>query len=75
MKDRPVGKASIGVKRMGDLDNKPFVSAAKKIYSADEAEVKAMEYSSLLEAKLGDPNWYPFKVITVGADSKVSICT
>lgn len=71
--DRKVGKASIGIKRMGDLDNKPFVSAAKKKYPADEAGVKAVEYSSLLEAKIRDPNWYPFKVITVGTHSKVSI--
>lgn len=73
MKDRPVTKATIGVKRMGDLDNKPIVSAAMKKYPAGEAGEKAMEYSSLLEDKIRDPNWYPFKVITVGADSKVSI--
>ncbi|KAL8120346.1 protein INVOLVED IN DE NOVO 2-like [Apium graveolens] len=70
LKDRPVLRASIGVKRMGDLDNKPIVSAVMKKYPADEAEVKAMEYSSLLEAKLRDPNWHPFKVITIGAESK-----
>ncbi|KAK1398579.1 Factor of DNA methylation 4 [Heracleum sosnowskyi] len=70
LKDRPIVKASIGVKRMGDLDNKPIVSAAKKKYPAAEAGERAMEYSSLLEAKIRDSNWYPFKVITVGVDSK-----
>lgn len=66
-------KASISVKRMGDLDHKPIVSAAKIKYPAAEAGVKAMEYTSLLDNRIRDSNWYPFKVITVGADSKVSI--
>lgn len=70
LKDRPIMKASIGVKRMGDLDHKPIVSAAKIKYPAAEAGMKAMEFTSLLDAKIRDSNWYPFKVMTVGADSK-----
>lgn len=66
-------KASIGVKRMGDLDHKPIVSAAKIKYPAAEAGVKAMEFTSFLDTRIRDSNWYPFKVIMVGADSKVSI--
>ncbi|XP_074366478.1 factor of DNA methylation 4-like [Apium graveolens] len=70
LKGRSSMKASIGVKRMGDLDHKPIVSAAKIKYPAAEAGVKAMEYTSLLDTRIRDSNWYPFKVITVGADSK-----
>lgn len=70
LKDRPILKAFIGVKRMGDLDPKPIVSAAKIKYPDAEPGVKAMEFTSLLDAKIRDSNWYPFKVIMVGADSK-----
>ncbi|WOG86066.1 hypothetical protein DCAR_0205263 [Daucus carota subsp. sativus] len=66
-------RAYTSVKLMGDLNLKPIISAAKIKYPPAEIELKAMEFSSLLEEKLRDPNWYPFKVITFGEDSKVSI--
>ena len=66
-------RAYTGVKLMGDLNLKPIFDAAKKKYPPAEVELKAMEFSSVLEEKLRDPNWYPFKVITFGEDSKVSI--
>ena len=67
-------RAYIGVKLMGDRNLKPILAAAKIKYPPAEVEWKAMEFSSsLLEEKLRDPNCYPFKVITFGEDSKVSI--
>ncbi|KAF5954202.1 hypothetical protein HYC85_007058 [Camellia sinensis] len=58
----------IGVKKMGELDNKPFQTAAKRKYAVREAELKAIELCSLWEGYLRDPNWHPFKVIPVEGD-------
>ncbi|KAM5583640.1 factor of DNA methylation 4 [Rosa sericea] len=54
----------IGVKRMGDLDVRPFQIAIKNRYSKEEADVKTLEVCSLWETYLADPNWHPFKIIT-----------
>ncbi|CAN4080582.1 unnamed protein product [Withania somnifera] len=56
-------RAFICVKRMGELNEKPFHASAKKIYDANEAQEKAVEVSSLWEDHLRDPNWHPYKVI------------
>ncbi|KAL1817210.1 hypothetical protein ACET3Z_019784 [Daucus carota] len=68
-----IPKASIGIKRMGELDHNPIVSAAKRKYPDDVAGEKAMEFSSLVEDKLRDPGWYPFKFKVVGAGRKEAI--
>ncbi|KAL2332137.1 hypothetical protein Fmac_019718 [Flemingia macrophylla] len=56
-------RAFIRVKRMGEVDGKPFIGAAKRKFSDDEADLKAVELCSRYEAYLGDPSWFPFKVI------------
>ncbi|GMN24170.1 hypothetical protein TIFTF001_000446 [Ficus carica] len=53
----------IGVKRLGDLNGKSFLTAAKRKFSGKEAEVKARELCSIWDSHLGDPSWHPFKVI------------
>ncbi|PSS14242.1 Factor of DNA methylation like [Actinidia chinensis var. chinensis] len=62
--------AFIGVKRMGELDYKPFLKVAKREYTGEAARVKATELWSLWDNYLGDPSWHPFKVIPVGEDHK-----
>ncbi|KAF5766938.1 putative XS domain-containing protein [Helianthus annuus] len=62
--------AHIGVKRMGELENKPFIDAMKRKYDESEAEDRASELCSLWEEFLRDPNWHPFKVITVNGKSQ-----
>lgn len=59
-----VTNSHIGVKRMGELDNKPFHEAIKRKYSEVEADDRASEICSLWEEYLRDPEWHPFKVIT-----------
>ncbi|CAK7325914.1 unnamed protein product [Dovyalis caffra] len=54
---------SIGVKRMGDLDSKPFLVASKRKFLDEEADEKTLELCSLWEDRLRDPSWHPFKVI------------
>ncbi|KAK4579185.1 hypothetical protein RGQ29_029027 [Quercus rubra] len=58
-------RAHIGVKRMGELDSKPFHEAMKRKYNDEEAEDRASELCSLWEEYLKDPDWHPLKVITV----------
>ncbi|GKC23776.1 factor of DNA methylation 4-like protein [Tanacetum coccineum] len=56
-------RAAIGVKRMGELDAKPFIAAAKR-------NGRGKQDASLWEKHLWDPSWYPFKVITVDGESQ-----
>ncbi|KAI5675633.1 hypothetical protein M9H77_06583 [Catharanthus roseus] len=67
------GRAIICVKRMGELDENPFVAAAKRKYSKEEAEEKGMELCSLWEEYLRDPSRHPYKVIVDGENAKVSV--
>ncbi|KAE8647991.1 protein INVOLVED IN DE NOVO 2 [Cucumis sativus] len=63
-KDLP-GRSHLRIKRMGELDTKPFHEAMKKIYNEDEADERASELCSLWAEYLKDPDWHPFKVIKV----------
>ncbi|KAB2078673.1 hypothetical protein ERO13_A06G167100v2 [Gossypium hirsutum] len=56
-------RANIGVKRMGELDGKPFLEAMKRRYNEELAEERASEMCSLWEEYLKDPDWHPFKRI------------
>ncbi|XP_057441937.1 protein INVOLVED IN DE NOVO 2-like isoform X2 [Lotus japonicus] len=53
---------NIGVKRMGELDTRPFVEAMKMKYNEADAEDRASELCSLWEEYLKDPDWHPFKI-------------
>lgn len=64
-------RVNIGIKRMGDLDIKPFQNACKQKFSPDEAMVQASTLCSLWQDSLTDPNWHPFKVVTIDGDSQV----
>ncbi|KAK9940512.1 hypothetical protein M0R45_017170 [Rubus argutus] len=55
---------AIGVKRLGDLDSKPFQTACKRIYSTEEADHHAATLCSLWEDYLRDSSWHPFKQST-----------
>ena len=46
----------VGVKRMGELDNRPFYEVAKRKYNTAKAEVRAVEICSLWEEYLLDSN-------------------
>ncbi|PWA39737.1 putative domain XH, Zinc finger-XS domain protein [Artemisia annua] len=63
-------RALIGVKRMGELDKKPFIAAAKINGCGKKDAEKAMNLASLWEKHLRDPSWHPFKVIAVDGQSQ-----
>ncbi|PNY00788.1 XH/XS domain protein [Trifolium pratense] len=58
----PDARATISVKRIGELPIKPFLEAAKRKFS-DEAHVKAMEWFSKWDEHIRDCNWLPFKIV------------
>lgn len=70
----PPRRHHIGVKRMGELDTKPFVNAIKERYSTNEAAIRALKLCSLWEENIKDPNWHPFKVVFVDGRVKVCFC-
>ncbi|XP_047977567.1 protein INVOLVED IN DE NOVO 2-like [Salvia hispanica] len=63
------GRANICVKRMGDLDEKPFINLVKVKYGNADAE-KALELVSLWEDHLRDSYWHPYKVKVEGGKPK-----
>lgn len=64
-------RAYIRVKRMGDLDGKPFLTALKSKYASEEAVIKAIEKTSLWDDHLRDPSWHPYKMVMVNEEHKV----
>lgn len=61
----------IGVKRMGELDNRPFHEAMKRNYNESEADERATELCSLWEEYLRDPGWHPIKVVMINGKPEV----
>ncbi|KAF8397476.1 hypothetical protein HHK36_016393 [Tetracentron sinense] len=59
-----------GVKKMGDLDNKPFLDARKRKYSGKEGMGKGIELWALWEEHFRDPQWHPFKMITANGEKQ-----
>lgn len=56
-------RSHIGVRRMGELDTKPFMEAMKIKYCLEDLEDWAVEVIQLWEEYLKDPDWHPFKRI------------
>ncbi|XVE99579.1 hypothetical protein REPUB_Repub03eG0211600 [Reevesia pubescens] len=63
-------RAQIGVKRMGELDSKPFLEAMNRRYNEELAEERASEHCSLWEEYLRDPGWHPFKRIKLEGEEE-----
>lgn len=71
LKDMSIN-AHIGVKRMGELDSKPFHDVMKRIYGDTQADEMATELCSLWEEYLRDPEWHPIKVVYINGKHQVS---
>ncbi|KAG8390855.1 hypothetical protein BUALT_Bualt01G0127000 [Buddleja alternifolia] len=63
----------IGVKRMGELNSKPFHEAMKRKYNEAEADERATELCSLWEEYLRDPEWHPIKVVSINGKHQAVI--
>ncbi|KAL5160455.1 Factor of DNA methylation 1 [Glycine soja] len=58
-------RTKIGLKRMGELDQKVFVNNCKKRFPLEEAGTKGVELCSLWQENVKNSAWHPFKVVTV----------
>ncbi|KAL8226115.1 hypothetical protein R6Q57_018672 [Mikania cordata] len=70
LQDMLSGRTNIGVKRMGEIDTKPFQDACKEKFNSEEAPIKAIELCTLWQDKLKNPEWHPVKVIAVEGTHK-----
>ncbi|XP_010537880.1 PREDICTED: factor of DNA methylation 1 [Tarenaya hassleriana] len=57
---------NIGVKRMGEIDDKPFQVVCKQRFPPEEAVIQAATLCSQWQENLKDPAWHPFKITTYG---------
>ena len=73
LRDVTTARATIGVKRMGDLDLKSFAKACKGKMSEEDAEGTTSILCSTWEEEIKNPEWHPFKVIMVEGREKVVI--
>ncbi|KAL5709582.1 hypothetical protein ACHQM5_020256 [Ranunculus cassubicifolius] len=55
----------MGIKRLGELDGKPFRDACSRELPAADWEVKSAEMCSFWQELISNSEWHPFKIITV----------
>ncbi|KAJ0075564.1 hypothetical protein Patl1_34751 [Pistacia atlantica] len=67
------GRTTIGTKKMGEIDPKPFQNACKQKFSPEEAQVQASTLCSLWQKNLKNPEWHPFKIIEGGGNAKPEV--
>lgn len=72
MEDLLTGRTLIGIKRMGELDEKAFQIVARKKFKSDEADIKAAELCSGWQEELKNPSWHPFKIVV--RNGKEEVC-
>ncbi|KAK3004921.1 hypothetical protein RJ639_019691, partial [Escallonia herrerae] len=63
-------ESDIVIKRMGEIDEKPFLETFKRSYSIEQAMVKASILWSTWQENLTKPDWHPFKVTHDGGFPK-----
>lgn len=64
--------ADIGIKRMGELDDKPFLTACKKRFSAQEAPMQASKLCSLWQSQVNS-QWHPFRTIEIDGKAQAML--
>lgn len=64
----------IGVKRMGQVDEKPFMKVCKQKFIDENVEVEYAMLCSKWQNALNDSAWHPFKRVGTGENMKVSLC-
>uniref|UniRef100_A0A0E0JE07 Factor of DNA methylation 1-5/IDN2 domain-containing protein n=1 Tax=Oryza punctata TaxID=4537 RepID=A0A0E0JE07_ORYPU len=70
LEDMLSGRTAIGIKRMGELEEKSFYDACKRKYGNGDYETKAAELVSSWQQEMGKPSWHPFKIVMVDGEEK-----
>ncbi|KAG9442554.1 hypothetical protein H6P81_018408 [Aristolochia fimbriata] len=63
-------RTTIGLKSMGEIEQKPFQDACMSQFGRDEGEFKSAELLSLWQEHIKDPEWHPFKRVVVNEKSE-----
>ncbi|CAM0957644.1 unnamed protein product [Alopecurus aequalis] len=64
------GRVTVGIKRMGKLDKRPFHNACKWKFRDSDPEGKAASLVSSWQEEIQKPSWYPFMTIEVHGEDK-----
>ncbi|CAH8356240.1 unnamed protein product [Eruca vesicaria subsp. sativa] len=62
-------RTNIRIKRLGELDEKPFMKACRERFKGEEADMQYAMLCSKWQESLKDSGWYPFK--RVGTEDKM----
>lgn len=73
LKQMSGARSIIGVKRMGELDQKAFHNACKQKVPKDDLKGKLALLNSKWEHEIRKPEWHPFKIIDADRQTKVNI--
>ena len=64
------GGRIIGIKEMGELDEKAFKAACLAKVPPEEVGAASYQLYSSWKQQLGDLSWYPFKAITIDGNNQ-----
>uniref|UniRef100_A0A0D9UWP7 Factor of DNA methylation 1-5/IDN2 domain-containing protein n=1 Tax=Leersia perrieri TaxID=77586 RepID=A0A0D9UWP7_9ORYZ len=64
------GHTIIGIKRMGELDERPFHLACKRKHRDNDSEGKAARLITYWQKEMKKPSWHPFTTIQVDGEDK-----
>ncbi|KAM0906947.1 hypothetical protein ACQ4PT_016476 [Festuca glaucescens] len=64
------GRVVVGIKRMGQLDERPFQLACKRKFRDDDAEGQAASLVSSWQEEIQKTCWHPFTTIQVDREDK-----
>ncbi|CAM8964773.1 unnamed protein product [Rhodiola kirilowii] len=73
LSDMLSNRTMIGIKRMGEIDQKPFIETCKQRFSLEEAQIQASTLCSLWQENLKDPAWHPFRIAVTNGQATESI--
>ncbi|KAL5729436.1 hypothetical protein ACHQM5_002389 [Ranunculus cassubicifolius] len=65
--------STIGIKRMGELNPKPFRDVCMKKFATEDWDTKSAELCSLWQERIKDSLWFPFKVVQSKSGEYVEI--
>lgn len=70
-KNFPNARTMIGIKRMGELEKKPFLDVCMQKISKAEWDLKSAEQCSHWQKRIENPQWYPFKIVETNGKCEV----